>query len=217
MLQRENIQDTIQSSKRPIFAKRVVVVSLIMVCIIALVSIVLVWDHYYGGKTKLIIVNKDLPIAHIITKDDIDFAYFASDAIPDLVMTQKKEVIGQVILFPLSKGEVMTHKYVDARIHPDTLAALIPHGLFGVMLMSDLFLAPLPKIEAHDVVTIIGNTTFGRNEEGNILSYEVYFVVYDAKGNPQSFLLGLTAKEIEAFNLAKFSRASLILVVNPHD
>lgn len=216
MFQRENIQDVMQGSKRPIFTKRVVVFFIVF-CIIALVSIVLVWDHYYGGKIKLIVVNKDLPIAHIITKDDIDFAYFAPDVIPDAALTQEKEAVGQVMLFPVSKGEVITHKYLDARINPETLAALIPQGLFGLMLTNDLFLASLPKIEAHDVVSIIGNTTFGRDAEGNVLGYEVYFVVYDAKGNPQSFLLALTAKEIEAFNLAQFSRASLILVVNPHD
>ena len=191
---------------------------IIFLFIILLISLIIfLYNYYYGGKVRLITVNKDLPVSHILTNDDLNFEYLDFDLVPTSTITEKNKIIGQTIIFPLSKGEIITHKYLNSKINPETLATLVPYGKFGLMLNSDLFSAPLPKIEVNDFITIIGSSAFENNKDGILISDKVYFVEYNEKGNPRSFFLALTSEEIETINISKLTRGSLILIVNSHD
>ena len=190
---------------------------LILVIILLISLIIFLYNYYYGGKVRLITVNKDLPVSHILTNDDLNFEYLDFDLVPTSTITEKNKIIGQATIFPLSKGEIITHKYLNSKINPETLATLVPYGKFGLMLNSDLFSAPLPKIEVNDFITIIDSAAFENNKDGILISDKVYFVEYGETGNPKSFFLALTSEEIETINMSKLARGSLILIVNSHD
>lgn len=200
---------------RGLLKKMVVKILSVILSFVGLsLMVIVIYNYNYGGKVKSIIVNKDLPRSHIMTSDDIDWVYLDSNLVPDWAIYKKEEIIGQAILYPLLKGEIINKKYLNHKIDPKTLGTLVPYGKFGLMLTSDFFSVPLPKIKINDLITILESNVSENKVETIIANQKVYFVEYTEDGNPSSFLLALPSDQIEEINKTKILRNPLIVIVN---
>lgn len=161
--------------------------------------------------------RKDIIAPKILTNDDVGFIKVPRGSLPRGAVTASAQVVGRVLLKTLAQNEIILSSDVTRGRDQDSEALLVPSGMVGVMVPSNWLAAPMPKVKAHDLVSIFVAVPLTKQTSGGVgkivNAAEVLSVQGEKDGGPQGALLALRSQEAERLLQLKATQLQLLLVV----
>jgi len=167
-----------------------------------------------GELTSVVFASEDIEIGTYITADMLDVRDVSVRAVPESHLNFKEQAVGQRILYPLVKGEVIIpEKLAGARGGP--VAQRCPEGKWCVSIPVSWFIAAPPDLAEGDRVEIASALPGGSLVEAGFIATSVQVVALPGGEESPAYVFAVDDSEALSLLYARANEFQLLVLLRP--
>lgn len=181
---------------------------------------IFVWLTALEKNRELVTVlalKHDVTLPIILTNDDFIKLAVPRESLPSNYLSNPTQAAGKIFNHSAYAKYILTAN--DFANHRDSTSEsmLVPAGMIGMVLPANWLAAPLPRLKAHDLVSVyvaVATTKQSQGGAGQVVSAaEVLAVRAEKDAAPQGIFIALTPVAAEQLLRLKASQLPLLVVV----